>query len=311
MIGGTEKLEPGVWGILATPFTGPNRSVDTDSLTRLVEHYGQIGATGVVALGVLGEAARLDTAERETVLRHVVAAAGPMSVVAGTGATSTQPAVEEAQRAADCGARAVMILVPTANSDVLVEHLRRISEASGLRIVLQDHPKTTGVVIPPAVLARAALASGVVSAIKAESPPTAPAVATFVAHADLPVFGGLGGVGLLDELLAGSAGAMTGFAFPEALIATLRAWQSGGYEAARDAYIPWMPPVIYEFQDMIGLALRKEILRRRGLIAEASVRTPGVQAPSSALEALDAHLKAVQVTLDGLGHMTTTTTRSQ
>lgn len=145
-----EKLEPGVWGILATPFTGPSRSVDTDSLTRLVENYGQIGATGVVALGVLGEAARLDKAERETVLRHAVAAAGPMSVVVGTGATSTQAAVEEAQRAENCGARAVMILVPTADSDALAEHLRRISAVSGLRIVLQDHPKTTGVVIPPA-----------------------------------------------------------------------------------------------------------------------------------------------------------------
>jgi len=165
-------------------------------------------------------------------------------------------------------------------------------------------------VIPPAVLARSALASGVVSALKAESPPTAPAIATFVAHADLLVFVGLGGVGLLDDLLAGSASAMTGFAFPEALIATLRAWQSGGYEAARDAYIPWMPLLIYEFQDKIGLALRKEILRRRGLITEASVRTPGVQAPSSALKALDAHLRAVQVALAGLEHMATTTSRS-
>ncbi len=305
-----EKLESGVWGILATPFTGPHRSVDTDSLTRLVEHYSQIGATGVVALGVLGEAARLDAAERETVLRHVVASAGPMLVVAGTGATATQPAVEEALRAANCGASYVMILVPTAQGDVLAEHLRRISQASGSRIVLQDHPQTTGVVIPPAVLARSALASDVVSALKAESPPAAPSVATFVAHADLPVFGGLGGVGLLDELLAGSVGAMTGFAFLEALIATLRAWQSGGYEVVRDAYIPWMPLVIYEFQDKIGLSLRKEILCRRGLIAEASVRIPGVEAPSSALEALDAHLRPVQVALDGLEHMAAAVSQS-
>jgi 4-hydroxy-tetrahydrodipicolinate synthase len=296
----TQKLEPGVWGILATPFIGPRLSVDTDSLVRLVEHYRQIGATGVVALGVLGEAARLDAAERESVLRHVVEAARPMSVVAGTGATSTQPAVEEAKRAADCGARYVMILVPTAQADVLADHLHRISEASELGIVLQDHPQTTGVVIPPSSLAQAAVDSDVVVAIKAESPPTAPTVATFVAIADIPVFGGLGGVGLLDELLAGSAGAMTGFAFPEALVATVRAWRSGAYQAARAAYLPWMPLVIYEAQDKIGLALRKEILRRRGLIAEASVRLPGVPAPASALQALEAHLEAVQPALDAL-----------
>lgn len=302
-----QKLEPGVWGILATPFIGPNRSIDTDSLSRLVEHYRHIGATGVVTLGVLGEAARLDAAERETVLRHVVDAAGPLLVVAGTGATATKPAEEEAKRAADCGARYVMILVPTAQGEVLAEHLRQISAASGLRVVLQDHPQTTGITIAPVSLARAATDSGVVAAIKAESPPTAPTVATFVTNADVPVFGGLGGVGLLDELLAGSSGAMTGFAFPEALVAVVRAWHRGGYEAAREVYMPWMPLVIYEAQDKIGLALRKEILRRRGLIAEASVRLPGMTAPASALEALTAHLDAIKPALDGLQQAATPT----
>jgi 4-hydroxy-tetrahydrodipicolinate synthase len=297
-MGAFENLKPGVWGILATPFSGPDRSLDTASLTRLVEHYGRIGATGVVALGVLGEAARLDASERETVVRHVVAAAGPMVVVAGTGATATQPAIEEAQRAADCGARYVMVLVPTPREDLLEEHLCKISQASGLGIVLQDHPQTTGIVIPPSTLARAASASDVVVAIKAESPPTAPTVATFVANADVPVFGGLGGVGLLDELLAGSAGAMTGFAFPEALVATINAWQNSGFQAACKAYTPWMPLVNYEAQDKIGLALRKEILWRRGLIADPSVRLPGATAPASALEALVAHLEAVPITAD-------------
>ena len=32
------------------------------------------------------------------------------------------------------------------------------------------------------------------------------------------IFGGLGGVFLLEELLAGATGAMTGFAFPEILV---------------------------------------------------------------------------------------------
>lgn len=293
-------LEPGVWGILSTPFSGPGRTVDTSSLARLVEHYGSIGATGVVALGVLGEAARLDASERETVLRHVVRAARGMSVVAGTSAMSTQPAIEDARRAADCGARAAMVLVPTTNGDILAEHLGEIAERSGLGIVLQDHPQTTGIVLPPAQLAQAAASTQVVVAIKAESPPTAPAVAAFVANARIPVFGGLGGVSLLDELLAGSAGAMTGFAFPEALIATVSAWQQEGYHAARDAYLPWMPLVIHEAQDRIGLSLRKEILYRRGLIAEPTVRLPGVPAPASALDALTYHLGAAEPLLEAV-----------
>jgi len=288
-------LEYGVWGILATPFHDADLSVDLESLATLVRLYRSAGATGVVALGVLGEAARLSSTERKKVLATVVDAADGMPVVAGMSALATAPAVEEALSAADAGARAVMVLVSTNNAGKLVDHLDQISEASGLGIVLQDHPLTTGVVIHTDVLAQAVQASEVVVAIKAESPPTAPAIAALVSRVDVPVFGGLGGVALLDELLAGSAGAMTGFAVPEALVATVRAWRAGGYMAARDAYAPWMPLVLCEAQDKVSLAIRKEILRRRGAIAGSKVRPPGADITPALLGALDAHLAAVSI----------------
>jgi 4-hydroxy-tetrahydrodipicolinate synthase len=288
-----EHLSPGVWGILATPFRGPNFEVDTASLRTLVEHYRRVGAQGVVALGVLGEAARLDSRERELVMRIVVEAAGPLPVVAGMSATATAPAIEEARRAADAGVGTVMVLVSTGDPLKLARHLDQIAAASGCDIVLQDHPATTGIVVAPAILAEVVQKTQVIMAIKAEAPPTAPTIAALVATIDVPVFGGLGGVGLLDELLAGSAGAMTGFAFPEALVATVAAWQQNGYAAAREAFIPWMPLVLFEAQEKISLALRKEILRRRGLITESAVRPPGVAMPESLVPALEAHLSAM------------------
>ena len=286
-------LEAGVWGILATPFRGDDLEIDHESLANLVEHYRKVGARGVVALGVLGEAARLSSAERQDVLRTVIGAARDMSVVAGMSATSTAPAVEEAQRAAEAGARAVMVPVPVGDASRLARHLESIHRASGLGIVVQDHPAATAVTIAPPALAEAVRSAACAVAVKAEAPPTAPAVAAITAVTDVPVFGGLGGVNLLDELAAGSAGAMTGFAVPEALVATVRAWQESGYAAARDAYAPWMPLVLFESQDKISLALRKEILRRRGLIREAAVRLPGLAMPDSMRQVLDAHLGAM------------------
>jgi len=290
-----QPLARGVWGILATPFRGDDLVVDTESIERLVGLYRTAGASGVVALGVLGEAARLSSAERRLVLRTVVDAAAGLPVVAGMSATSTAPAMEEAGYAADAGAHAVMVLVNGGDAERLAAHLQRISQSCGLGIVLQDHPTTTGVTIAPSNLARAVRDSGVVVAVKAEAPPTAPTIAAVAAEVEVPVFGGLGGVGLLDELLAGSAGAMTGFAVPEALIATVDAWQRAGYEAAREAYLPWLPLVLFESQDKVSLALRKEILRRRGLIAEAHVRAPGLAMPASLYRALDSHLGAVDM----------------
>src|SRR5579875_2749947 len=205
MTGTFPPLAPGVWGILATPFRGPDLAVDTASLERLVGLYRGVGARGVVALGVLGEAARLDSAERELVLETVAEAAGDLPVVAGMSATATAPAIEEARRAVRCGAQACMVLVPTADGAQLVDHLRRISDAAGCGIVVQDHPLSTGITIAAPVLAAAASESGVAVAIKAEAPPTPPTVDVLSRESDIPVFGGLGGVGLLDELLAGAS----------------------------------------------------------------------------------------------------------
>lgn len=290
------QMKRGVWGILATPFNDADLSVDLKSLARLVQLYLSAGASGVVALGVLGEAARLSSTERRQVLTTVVKAANGLPVVAGMAALATAPAVEEAMWAADAGVRAAMVLISTNNAAKLIDHLRQISDSSGLEIVLQDHPLTTGIVIQPDVLAQVVRDSGVVVAVKAESPPTAPAIAAIVPEVDIPVFGGLGGVALLDELLAGSAGAMTGFAVPEALVATVQSWERGGYRAAREAYLPWMPLVLCEAQDKVSLAIRKEILKRRGVIAGAKVRPPGMDITPALLHALDAHLGAVSIT---------------
>jgi 4-hydroxy-tetrahydrodipicolinate synthase len=249
-----------------------------------------VGARGVIALGVLGEAARLDAEERALVLSTVVAAAQGLPVVAGMSALATAPAVEEARRAAALGARAVMVRVPTTDSRALAGHVRTVADAAGLGIVLQDHPASTGITIAPSALSQAVRDSGVVVAIKAEAPPTAPTIAALASEVDMPIFGGLGGVSLLDELLAGSAGAMTGFAVPEALVAIVGAWGEGGFEAAREQILPWLPLLLFEAQEKYSLSVRKEILRRRGILAESGVRFPGLPMPDSVRRALDVHL---------------------
>jgi len=104
-----------MWQILPTPFRGRELAVDHGSLTRVVEHALSSGVTGLVALGVLGEAARLTDGERAQALQTVLAAAGPLPVVCGVSALATAPAIEQAKRAVELGASAVMVLVNTAN----------------------------------------------------------------------------------------------------------------------------------------------------------------------------------------------------
>jgi 4-hydroxy-tetrahydrodipicolinate synthase len=290
-------LERGLWGVLATPFTGPQQAVDADSLTREVRHVLAVPATGLVALGVFGEGAVLDTDEQALVVRTVVAASGAAPVVVGLSARSTAVAVEQSRTALAAAGRplaGLMVQVHSTDPDVVVEHLTAVHETTGTGIVLQDYPEVSGVRVTAdqllAVLARCPF----VVAVKAEAPPTAVAIARLTAGTEVPVFGGLGGVGLLDELAAGAAGAMTGFSHPEGLRAALSAWDEGGYPAARERFAPWLPLVNFEAQPGVGLALRKEILHRRGLFADAAVRAPARPLPAALTALVDAHLQGVR-----------------
>jgi 4-hydroxy-tetrahydrodipicolinate synthase len=110
------------------------------------------------------------------------------------------------------------------------------------------------------------------------------------------LFGGLGGVGLLEELAAGSAGAMTGFSHPGVLAAVLRAYREGGFDAARDAFAPWLPLANFEGQLRVGLSIRKEILRRRGVIDSGRVRPPALTLPDSLIPLLEMHLATLPTT---------------
>jgi len=84
-----ESLAPGVWGVVATPFQGSTLDVDLDSLSQLVEHYEEIGATGLTVLGVFGEAAALTADERRLVLETAVECTG-LPLVVGVTALATR-----------------------------------------------------------------------------------------------------------------------------------------------------------------------------------------------------------------------------
>lgn len=293
-------LASGVWGILATPFHGSDRAVDTASFARQIELYHRIGAAGVVALGVFGEAAKLDADEQRAIVDTAVTAADDLPVVVGLAGLSAAPVLAQARAAADAAdgrLAGLMVQVNDTDPDVVAAHLSAVHDATGLGIVAQDYPATSGVRIATSTLLEVVAAVPSTVAIKAESPPTSGAVAALAAGTDVPVFGGLGGVGLLDELAAGAAGAMTGFSHPEGLVAAVEAHRTGGFAAARDAFAPWLPIANFEAQAGIQLALRKEILRRRGVIDDASIRRPGRELPRSLESLLDQHVAAAAALL--------------
>jgi 4-hydroxy-tetrahydrodipicolinate synthase len=68
---------------------------------------------------------------------------------------------------------------------------------------------------------------------------------------------------------------MTGFGYPETLVAIIRDWRAGNETAAVDRFHRWMPLIRFENQQLLNLPIRKHLYMRRGAIAVDQVRAPG------------------------------------
>ena len=134
-------------------------AVDTRAITANVSRWMATGLAGILALGSNGEAVLLDEAESDRVLAAAREAvpAGKL-LIAGTGRESTRAAVDACRRAAALGADLALVRPPAyykgqMTPDVLIEHFRRVAEASPIPVLLYNLPATGVVLTLPVVTA--------------------------------------------------------------------------------------------------------------------------------------------------------------
>ncbi len=169
-------------------------------------------------------------------------------------------------------------------------HFKSLAEAVDLPIVVQDYPPISGFAMEAPLLARIAREVPAARTIKLEDPPTpfkTSRILMAAGDARVAVLGGLGGVFLLEELAAGAAGVMTGFAYPEVLVKVVALYRAGRVDEAADLFYRFVPLMRFEFQEGIGMAIRKEVFRRRGALADGSTRAPGPALDDTTRAALD------------------------
>ena len=266
----------GVFPILATPFDD-QQNLDCASFGRLVEFMADIGVQGVTILGVLGEANRLLDAERAQLIRSAVAAANQrIPVIVGASHSGTRAACDLSKMAQDLGADAVM-LTPHAeavpNEDRVFEYFSAVAASIDIPVVAQDHPASTNVHMTVKLLLRLMNELPSVACIKEEALPTPPKIRALRAGMSarkVPVLTGLGALYGLFDLEAGASGFNTGFAFPEVLMAMTSAARAGDWARVRTIYARYLPLIVFEQQP--GVAVRKEILRLRGLLSSRQLR---------------------------------------
>ena len=85
---------------------------------------------------------------------------------------------------------------------------------------------------------------------------------------------GNNGLFLDFELDRGVDGANTGYAFPEMLVRMVQLAKNGRRDDAHDVFDAHLPLLRYEQQKGVGLAVRKYILKTRGILSSDAQRKP-------------------------------------
>jgi 4-hydroxy-tetrahydrodipicolinate synthase len=142
----------GIFPALVTPFSDDGKVVDEERLRVLVNRCIELGVHGVVPCGTTGEFVNLTTEEKKHVIKTVIDEVnGRVKVVAGTGASGTNEAVEMTKYAKDAGADAALIVTPFYLKPAdrgIYEHYQTIASEVDLPIILYNIPQCTGLPLP-------------------------------------------------------------------------------------------------------------------------------------------------------------------
>src|ERR1700682_5929273 len=203
--------------------------------------------------------------------------AGSAPIIVGLSAPGFAAMRSLARSVMEAGAAGVMIApVPTLRTDdQITGYFRQAVEAIGADIpwVLQDYPLTLTVQMTPGVIRRIIQDNPSCQMLKHEDWPGLEKITALRGFQKdgsmrpVSILTGNGGLFLDFEMERGADGAMTGYAFPDMLVDVVRLSKEGRRDAAHDLFDAHLPLLRYEQQQNVGLAVRKYVMMRRGVLA--------------------------------------------
>jgi 4-hydroxy-tetrahydrodipicolinate synthase len=298
----TKPEARGVYVIAPTPFH-PDGRIDDSSVDRMTDFFVKAGVDGLTVLGQLGEAPKMAHEESVGIVKRVIARAAGLPIVVGVSAPGFAAMRALTQDVMALGAAGVMIAPPSTlrTDDSIVQYYRQASEAIGADVpfVIQDYPLTFSVQMAPAVIRRIHTDNPACWFLKHEDWPGLDKISQLRAWEKegqlrrLPILVGNNGLFLDFEMERGADGANTGYCFPDMLVDVVRLSKAGKRDEAHDLFDAHLPLIRYEQQPGPGLAVRKYVMMRRGIIASDTLRKPGATLSPTARAEVDYLLSRV------------------
>jgi 4-hydroxy-tetrahydrodipicolinate synthase len=241
----------GVWTAIVTPFR--NQEVDYAALRQQVEFQVRAGVTGVCPVGTTGESPTLSHEEHERVISEVVVAcAGRIKVMAGTGSNSTAEALRLTRWAARAGCDAALVVGPYYNKPTqegFYAHYRALAEAVDILLCIYNIPGRTAKQIDADTIIRLAELKGI--AMVKEATGQMDVASQIACATDLTILSGDDSM-TLPLLSIGGRGVISVVSniVPAAMIDLVRAFDSGNLARAQSCHHQLFPLC----RDMLGLS---------------------------------------------------------
>jgi 4-hydroxy-tetrahydrodipicolinate synthase len=270
--------------ISPTPFHD-NGALALGDIARLIDYYAAFGVCGITILGVMGEANKLSPAETETCIETFLQGARDrLPILVGVTNPSLSTSVALSRFAMDKGAAGVMLQPMTGllGDDAIVGYFEKfIEQTKGeVPICVQDYPQSSNVTLTVESWSRISAFDPVIM-LKHE-PPAGLQKLSRIRNAEhdgkasrVSILTSNNAMHLPQELVRGADGAMVGVAYTDAIVQTCELYWKNEIDLAFDLYDALLPIVRHESQGSFGLAIRKEILHRRGALTNTKVRYPG------------------------------------
>ena len=290
-----ESSAKGVYVIAPTPFH-PDGRIDESSIDRMTDFFVEAGVDGMTVLGQLGEAPKMEHGESVGMVKRVIGRTS-VPVIVGVSAPGFAAMRALTQDAMAAGAAGVMIAPPNTlrTDDSIAQYYRQASEAIGADVpfVIQDYPLTFSVQMAPGVIRRVVMENPACKVLKHEDWPGLEKISQLRAWEKdgsmrhISILTGNNALFLDFEMERGADGANTGYCFPDMLVDVVRMSVAGERDAAHDLFDAHLPLIRYEQQPGPGLAVRKYVMMRRGIIASDTLRKPGAALTPAARAEVD------------------------
>lgn len=282
----------GIFVIVITPFT-QDLQIDEASLREEVDFCIEAGAHGLVGPANASEFATMSDDERRRWLEIVVdQAAGRIPVMATTTSGHKLPAVSLSRYAQDIGCDAIMAMPPHIfhpSADGCYDYYRALSDALTIPICIQNYIGPIGTPMSNELVARMCRELPYVDYIKEETLPEPRQISrTLAAAGDAckGVFGGQGGIYMIDEWRRDACGNMPAGQVTDVHVDIWAKLEAGDEAGARDLYNKVLP--LINFERMHGVATYKEVMVRRGIFSTTLSRKPETFLDEMDLKEMDA-----------------------